>query len=242
MSAKRKRAKEQMANSPDKSAEDQARDSAAERPEEGASPEEAAPSRDAEGALSDAERIAQLEQEVASLKDQLLRALAEGENQRRRGQREREEALRYASAPLARDLLTVADNLTRALESVREEATEDDEALQTLLEGVRLTERELQAAFERHHIVRLEPLGERLNPHHHEAMYEVPDADAPAGTIVQVMQPGYLLHDRLLRPARVGVAKGAPGASGPDGEAGEAAAPKPNGGSDPSHSPVDTDD
>ena len=164
----------------------------------------------------DAARAARLEAEVAGLRDQLLRALAESENQRRRGQREREEAVRYAAAPVLRDLLAVADNLQRALESVPEDAASQNGTIKTLLEGVQLTERELQAVFERHGIVKLEPMGERLNPHHHEAMFEVPDPDQPSGTIVQVVQPGYVLHDRLLRPARVAVAKGGPPA-GPAG-------------------------
>jgi molecular chaperone GrpE len=158
----------------------------------------------------EAARTARLESEVAALRDQLLRALAEAENQRRRGQREREEAVRYAAAPMLRELLPVADNLQRALESVPADAAKRDDALRTLLEGVQLTQRELQAVFERHGIVRLDPIGERLNPHHHEAMFEVPDPQQPSGTIVQVVEPGYLLHDRLLRPARVGVAKGGP--------------------------------
>ena len=170
----------------------------------------------------DAARAARLEAEVGELRDQLLRALAEAENQRRRGQREREEAVRYAAAPMLRDLLAVADNLQRALESVPADTADESGALKTLLEGVQLTQRELQTVFERHGIVKLDPLGERLNPHHHEAMFEVPDPDQPSGTIAQVLQSGYLLHDRLLRPARVGVAKGGPAAK-PAAEAGELA-------------------
>lgn len=174
---------------------------------------EEAPGPEAEPEKSEAERIAALEEEVAQLRDQLLRALAETENVRRRSQREREEAVRYAAAPLIRDLLAVADNLARALESVPDGAAENDEALKTLLDGVKLTQRELQSAFERHDIVKLDPLGERLDPHRHEAMFELPDPDKPAGTVVQVVQSGYLLHDRLLRAARVGVAKGGPAAN-----------------------------
>ncbi len=173
--------------------------------------EESAEAEPAEEEIEDeAARAARLETEVAELRDQLLRALAETENQRRRSQREREEAVRYAAAPLLRDLLAVADNLQRALESVPGDAANQDGALKILLEGVQLTERELQSVFERHSIVKLDPMGERLNPHHHEAMFEVPDPEQPSGTIVQVVQSGYLLHDRLLRPARVGVAKGGP--------------------------------
>jgi len=171
-------------------------------------------------AEDEAARAARLEAELAELRDQLLRALAEGENQRRRGQREREEAVRYAAAPMLRELVPVADNLQRALESVPPDAAERDDTLRTLLEGVQLTQRELQAVFERHGIVRLDPMGERLNPHHHEAMFEVPDPNQPSGTIVQVVEPGYLLHDRLLRPARVGVAKGGPPAGPATGSTG----------------------
>ena len=160
----------------------------------------------------EATRTARLETEVAALHDQLLRALAESENQRRRSQRERDEAVRYAAAPMLRDLLAVADNLQRALESVPGDVADENGALKTLLEGVQLTARELETVFERHGIVKLEPMGERFNPHHHEAMFEVPDPEQPSGTIVQVVQPGYLLHDRLLRPARVGVAKAGPAA------------------------------
>ena len=113
---------------------------------------------------------------------------------------------------MLRDLLAVADNLQRALESVPGDVADENGALKTLLEGVQLTARELETVFERHGIVKLEPMGERFNPHHHEAMFEVPDPEQPSGTIVQVVQPGYLLHDRLLRPARVGVAKAGPAA------------------------------
>jgi molecular chaperone GrpE len=170
----------------------------------------------AEAKESPEERTARLEAEVAELKDQLLRALAETENLRRRSERERADAVKYAAAPMLRDLLAVADNLSRAIESVPEDAGAGDQLVETLLAGVKLTERELSAVFERHHVVKLEPIGERLDPHRHEAMFEVPDESQPSGTIVQVVQPGYLLHDRLLRPARVGVSKGGP-AKAPDG-------------------------
>ncbi len=156
--------------------------------------------------------VARLEVEVASLKDQLLRSLAELENVRRRAKRERDDAVKYAAAPLAKDLLAVADNLNRALASVPENPGGGGEALAQLVAGLKLTEKELETAFERHHIVKLDPLGEKLDPHRHEAMFEMPDPNRPAGTIAQVMEPGYLLHDRLLRAARVGVAKGGPAA------------------------------
>ena len=153
------------------------------------------------------DRIALLEAEISQLKDQLLRALAETENVRRRGQRERSDAIKYGAASLVKDLLAVSDNLRRAIDSVPGDAAVDDDRLKTLLDGVELTEKELLSVFERHHIVKLEPLGEKLDPHRHEAMYEVPDPSQPPGTVVQVIEPGYLLHDRLVRPARVGIAK-----------------------------------
>jgi molecular chaperone GrpE len=155
--------------------------------------------------------VARLEGENARLKDQLLRALAETENVRRRSQRDREEQVRYAAAGMARDLLNVADNLRRALDAVPAAALESDEALRTLADGVALTERELLAAFERNAIRKVEPAsGERFDPHLHQAMFEVPNTGQPSGTVVQVMQPGWVMHDRLLRPALVAVAKGSP--------------------------------
>jgi molecular chaperone GrpE len=146
--------------------------------------------------------------EAASMKDQALRALAEAENTRRRTQRDREEFARYALAPLAKDILPVADNLARALAAVPKEALAQDEALRNLVEGIAATERQLLSALERHNIKRIDPEGEKFDSHRHQAMFEVPDPGKPAGTIVQVLQPGYILHDRLLRPALVGVAKG----------------------------------
>lgn len=145
--------------------------------------------------------------EIAALKDQLLRAMAETENTRRRGQREREDALKYGVSAFARDLLTVADNLRRALEAIPAEALAADEALKSLAAGVAATERELDSAFARQSIKRLSPQGERFDSNLHQAMFEVASEDQPAGTVVQVIQPGYTLHDRLLRPALVGVAK-----------------------------------
>lgn len=160
------------------------------------------------------ERAALLEAEIAGLKDQLLRALAEAENQRRRAQREREETLRYATAPLARDLAAVADNLRRALESVPAEARSDQGPLGQLASGLDLTERELLKVLEKHGVAKIVPLGEMFDPHRHEAIFELPDPSAAPGSVVQVLEPGYLLYDRLLRPARVGVAKATPSNGG----------------------------
>ncbi|HEX4569591.1 MAG TPA: nucleotide exchange factor GrpE [Dongiaceae bacterium] len=149
--------------------------------------------------------------ENAAMKDQLLRALAEAENTRRRAQRDSADSAKYAAAPLAKDILPVADNLARALAAVPKEALASDEALKNLVEGIAATERQLQSALERHNIKRIDPEGEKFDSHHHQAMFEVPGTDKPGGTVVQVLQSGYILHDRLLRPALVGVAKGGPG-------------------------------
>jgi molecular chaperone GrpE len=165
-----------------------------------------APDTGAAEAAGPADRVAALEAEVADLKDRLLRALAETENVRRRAAKEREDTAKYATAAFARDVVKVADNLHRALESASE-AEKRGGASDALIEGVRLTERELLAALERHGIKRIDPKGEKFSHELHEAMFEIPTADHEPGTILQVMEPGYVIHDRLLRPARVGVAK-----------------------------------
>lgn len=150
------------------------------------------------------------EAEIARLNDRLLRALADLENLRRRAERDREEIAKYAVTGFAREILTVADNLRRALEAIPADAREGDELLNKLAIGVEATERELLAAFERHGIRRIEPLGDKFNHDLHQAMFEVENTGKPAGTVVEVLQVGYLLHDRLLRPAMVAVAKGEP--------------------------------
>jgi molecular chaperone GrpE len=158
-------------------------------------------------------KIAALEAELADARDRLLRALAETENQRRRAQRERDEAQRFAASGFAKDLLSVADNLRRALDSVHG-STGGDALSRAFIDGVEATERALLAAFERHGIKKLEPQpGDRFDHNFHEAMFEVETSAYPPGAIVQLLQPGYVYHDRLLRPAMVGVAKAAPGAS-----------------------------
>ena len=156
--------------------------------------------------LSPEARVAVLEAELAEHKDRLLRALAEAENTRRRAQRERDDATRYAISGFAKELLSAADNLRRALDSLPE-AEVGDERTRSLLAGVAATERELLSVFERHGIRRIDPMGERFDHNFHQAIFEVERGDEPPGTIVEVLQPGYLLHDRLLRPAMVGVAK-----------------------------------
>lgn len=159
------------------------------------------------------ERLAAAEAEAADAKDKLLRALAETENVRRRAQREREDAAKYGASNFAKDLINVADNLRRALASVPPGQVKD-ELTRTLLQGVDATERELLAAFERHGIRRIDPMGERFDHNFHQAIMEVEDSGQPGGTVVQVLQPGYAMHDRLLRPAMVGVAKGERPAAG----------------------------
>lgn len=152
-------------------------------------------------------RIAELEDELASVKDQFLRFMAEAENVRKRSERHLAEAHKYGVANFARAVLTVADDLSRALAAVPEDQRQGEGLLQTLLGGVEAVERELLKSFETHNIERIDPVGEPFDPNFHEAMYEVPDSEYPSGTVAQVVQPGYRLHDRLLRPARVGVAK-----------------------------------
>ncbi len=155
-----------------------------------------------------ADRRAQsLEAEVSSLKDQLLRALAEAENFRRRAQREREDISKYAVSGFAKDLLAVADNLRRALEAVPADSRENDELLKNLATGVEATERQLSSAFDRVGIKKLEPLGETFDPNFHQVMFEVENTGRAAGSVVQVLQAGYTIHGRLLREAMVGVAK-----------------------------------
>ena len=153
--------------------------------------------------------VVQLEAELTDTKDRLLRALAETENVRRRAQREREDTQKYAISNFARDLLSSVDNLRRALDSVPEAEVLDSRA-KSLLEGVAATERELLAAFERHGLKRIDPKGERFDHNLHQASFEAERPGKPAGMIIEVLQPGYVLHDRLLRPAMVGVAKETP--------------------------------
>jgi len=172
--------------------------------------------------LSPEARVAAFEAELAEQKDHLLRALAETENVRRRAQREREDASKYAVAGFAKELLSVADNLRRALDSLPESEARD-ERTRGLLAGVEATERELLSVFERHGIRRIDPHGERFDHNLHQAIFEAERPDKPGGTVVEVLQPGYVLHDRLLRPAMVGVSKEKPGPAEPAEPAGTVA-------------------
>jgi molecular chaperone GrpE len=150
--------------------------------------------------------------ELATTKDRLLRCLAENENIRRQSRRDRDEAVRYAAAGFAGDLLATADSLERAIASVSEEKR-TDEPVAGLLAGVEATRRALLEAFARHGLQRLDPTGQSFDPHWHEAGFEVVDQHQPPGTVVSVIRPGYLHYDRLLRPALVGVSKAAEAAA-----------------------------
>jgi molecular chaperone GrpE len=161
--------------------------------------------------------------ENADMRDRLLRTMADMENLWRRTEREKADTARYAISNFARDVLSVGDNLKRTIDHVPQEAAAQDPALKSFLEGVALTERELLNVLDRHGVTRLEPLGARFDPNFHQAMYEVPDASVPDGTVVEVMQAGYAIGDRCLRPALVAVAKG--GAKQPKPQAGTGAKP-----------------
>jgi molecular chaperone GrpE len=158
--------------------------------------------------------VAEAAREAADLKDRLLRSLAEMENLRRRTERQVDDARVYGIANFARDVLGVGDNMRRALEAVTPELRETaDTGVKALIEGVELTERELLRVLEKHGVKKLEPLGGKFDPNLHQAMYEVPDPSVPAGTVAQVMQAGYTIGDRVLRPAMVAVTKGGPKAA-----------------------------
>jgi molecular chaperone GrpE len=154
--------------------------------------------------------VAVLEGQVAELRDRFLRAVAEGENIRKRAEKDVADARAYGITAFARDVLTVADNLARTIEHVGTEARASaDPSLKALLEGVEITERDLQMILQKNGVKPINPIGEKFDPHFHQAMFEVPDSGRPHGTVVQVVQPGYAIGERVLRPAMVGVAKGA---------------------------------
>jgi len=155
-----------------------------------------------------------LEREHAEMRDRLLRTLAEMENLRKRTEREVADSRLYGMASFARDVLGVADNMRRALDAVAPEVRASAEAgVKALIEGVELTERELLKALDKNGVRQFTPQGEKFDPNVHQAMFEVPDPSVPAGSIVQVVQPGYMIGERVLRPALVGVSKGGPKAA-----------------------------
>jgi molecular chaperone GrpE len=157
-----------------------------------------------------AQEAAALAKENAELKDRVLRTLAEMENLRRRTEREIADSRTYAITSFARDLVGVADNIQRALDAVRDSGVTLEGPTKALVDGVELTERELLKVLEKNGVRKFDPKGEKFDPNLHQAMYEVPDARVPSGSVVQVVQPGYAIGDRVLRPALVGVSKGGP--------------------------------
>lgn len=149
--------------------------------------------------------------EAAELKEKLLRTLAEMENLRRRTEKEVRDAREYAITSFARDLLSVGDNLARAVEALpADERQSADPALKGLIDGVDLTSRDLVKTLEKHGVKRLEPMGQRFDPNLHQAMFEIPNTEVAGGTVLQVLQEGYVIGERVLRPALVGVSKGGP--------------------------------
>jgi molecular chaperone GrpE len=155
--------------------------------------------------------ISRLEAENADLRDRVLRAAAEMDNLRKRSEREIADSRTYSIAGFARDMLTATDSLERALMALPAEARENaDKSMTSLIEGIEMTEREMQRLLAKHGIVPIEANGVKFDPHKHQAMFDVPDPSVPEGTVVQVMQSGYAIGERILRPAMVGVAKGGP--------------------------------
>lgn len=190
---------------------DQAKD---ERAPEDIEAMEAETERTEGGVDGDYEALVRLLKENEELKDKALRTAAEMENLRRRTARDVQDARTYAIANFARDMLSVSDNLARALEAIPAEAKASaDAGLKALIEGVDITERAMLGALERHGVKKLEPQGEKFDPNFHQAMFEVPNPSVPANTVVQVVQPGYSIGERVLRPAMVGVSKGGPKAA-----------------------------
>ena len=152
-----------------------------------------------------------LERDLADAKDRLLRTLAEMDNMRKRTEREVADARVYGVSAFARDILSVADNMHRAMRALDDELrAKADSGIKALLDGVELTERELMNALEKHGVKQIDPLGQKFDPNRHQAMYEIEDASVPAGTVAQVVQAGYLIGERVLRPAMVAVSKGGP--------------------------------
>jgi molecular chaperone GrpE len=147
------------------------------------------------------------EARLAAANDQILRTLAELENTRKRATRDRAEALKFGAMSFARDMLSVADNFQRALKAVEDMQEDVPEAMRGLLDGISATQRDLMAALARHKVTPLTPMGEKFDPNLHEAMFEAPGTGQASGTIIEVIETGYMMEERLLRPAKVGIAK-----------------------------------
>jgi molecular chaperone GrpE len=171
---------------------------------------QASPTATAQAPPAESEEIARLRAEAADLKDRLLRAHAEMDNVRKRLEREKADQAKFAITKFARDVVGIGDNVQRAIEAVPHRFVEQEPALKSFVEGVTMIERELLSVLERHGIQRLDPKGEPFNPHHHQAVVEVPSHEVPAGLVTQVFQSGYMIEERILRPAMVAVSKGGP--------------------------------
>jgi molecular chaperone GrpE len=161
-----------------------------------------------EAEADDRAALPDLQRENSELKDKLLRALADMENLRRRTEKEVADAKLYGISALARDMLSFADNSRRTVENIPPDLRKSSEPLiRTLIEGIELTERDFLARLTRHGIKKIEPLGAKFDPNLHEALFEVPDDNVPSGTVVKVVDDGYVIGDRVLRPAKVGVSR-----------------------------------
>ena len=156
---------------------------------------------------NDNEIISDLEQKVLDLKDQLMRTLADGENLRKRTLKEVEHSKKYSHISFVKDLVSSVDNLQRALEAVPEDKSSLPEPIKNLIIGLEIVEKEITSTLEKHNVKQIDPLGEKFDYNFHQAMFEVPTNDDEPGTVVQVSQKGYILHDRLVRPAMVGISK-----------------------------------
>jgi molecular chaperone GrpE len=159
--------------------------------------------------------LEKLQAENSELKDKVLRTLAEMENLRRRTEREVADAKSYGITNFARDMIVFADNLRRAIDSIPAEAAAQEGVVKTILEGIEVTERDYISRLTRHGVRKIEPMGQKFDPNLHEAMFEVPDPSVANGTVVQVVEDGYAIGERCLRPAKVGVARGGPKADTP---------------------------
>ncbi|OBZ96872.1 molecular chaperone GrpE [Pararhizobium polonicum] len=164
-----------------------------------------------DAAVSEPDPLELAKAEAADMRDRYLRLAAEMDNLRRRTARDVKDAKSYSVAGFARDMLAVSDNLRRALDAIPTEARESGDAgFNALIEGVEMTERAMLSALERHGVQKLEPVGQKFDPNFHQAMFEIPNTEVPNNTVVQVVQAGYTIGERVLRPAMVGVAKGGP--------------------------------
>ncbi|MDB5490567.1 MAG: grpE family protein [Micavibrio sp.] len=161
----------------------------------------------------DKARIGELEAEITRLKDHMMRALAETDNIRKRSVKEREDASKYSVTAFAREMIDIADNFQRAIDAVPAEAKAADPTLKNLMDGIEATERGMMRSLEKQGIKKIEPMGEPFNPNFHEVMFEAPVPGKPGGIVIQVIETGYVIHDRLLRAAKVGVSKGEDGGS-----------------------------